>query len=302
MVDGCSGEFGTRGLCSKHYERWRRLDSPNILTGSNNTFLLQDRTLRDRLYAQVKSNGTCLEWTGYRDKNGYGRMSINNIPILTHRIAWEIENGPIPKGMHVLHKCDNPPCIKISHLFLGNQAINNQDCVQKGRDKKRGLRGEDHNQAKLTEDQAMEIRASDEQGKTLAERYGVTQTTISEIQKGKSWQHLPTTNKHSTNKTHKLAEVDVIAIRHSSEDSNVLAKRYGISRRSIDDARYGRSWVYLPNAKSAKEMSFHGKKFTPKDVLYIRTSDESSLILAAKYEVDKSSIDNIRSRRTWANI
>ena len=89
-----------------------------------------------------------------------------------------------------------------------------------------------------------------------------------------------------------------MTIRHSSEGSNILAKRYGVSRRTIDDARYGRTWVHLPDAQNAN----HGKKMKLEDVLYIRASEEKSKILAAKYEVDKSSIDNIRSRRTWTNI
>lgn len=302
IVDGCDGEYGTRGMCAKHYACWQRHGDPTIVKQVQ----IHGLEIKDRLYARTKAtnNGSsakykyCLEWTGSKDKNGYGRMRINDKPILVHRIAWEIHNGPIPEGRHILHYCDNPSCIRIDHLFLGDALANSQDCIQKGRDHKRGLRGENHNLAKLTENQVMEIRASSERGKTLAERHGVTQTTISEIRKGHSWGHLPILNK----RVHGLAEVDVIAIRHSSEGSNVLAKRYGVSRRTIDDARYGRSWEYLPDARNIKEMSFHGKKFTPEDVLHIRTSDESSKILAAKYEVDKSSIDNIRSRRTWANI
>lgn len=298
IIDGCDGKYGIRGLCPKHYGRWKKYGDPTIVKQEQ----LHGVTVEDRIYRNLKSNGDCLEWTGYRDKHGYGHMSVNGVPTLVHRTMWEVHNGPIPEGMCICHHCDNTSCVRIDHLFLGTQNDNNQDCIRKGRARKRGLQGEDHNQAKLTEDQIMEIRTSNEQGKILAKRYDVTQTTISEIQKGKSWQHLPLTDKHSTNKTHKLTAVDVITIRHSSEGSNVLAKRYGVSRWTIDDARYGRSWEYLPDARNIKEMSFHGKKFTPEDVLHIRTSDESSKILAAKYEVDKSSIDNIRSRRTWANI
>ncbi len=298
IVDGCDGEYGTRGMCAKHYACWQRHGDPTIVKQVQ----LHGFDVKDRLYANVKSNGTCLEWTGSKDKNGYGRMFLDGKPTLVHRIAWEIHNGPIPEGMHILHRFDNPPCIRIDHLFLGDQNANNQDCIQKGRAHKRGLRGEDHNQAKLTENQVMKIRASKEHVRILAEKYGVAQGTISDIQIGKSWQHLPIIDGRLDNRKHHFTEADVMAIRYSSEGSNVLAKRYGVSRRTIDDARYGHTWIHLPDAKNIEEMSFHGKKFTPKDVLYIRASDESSLILAAKYEVNKSSIDNIRSRRTWANI
>ena len=305
IVMGCDGEYGVNGMCQKHYRKWKRF-SDSYVIGSGKTlgakYSKHGPEIKHMLCTNTQYNGDCLEWTGYIASNGYGRLSINSLPALVHRIAWEIANGPVPEGLCVCHHCDNPRCIFPGHLFISDAKGNQVDCIQKGRSKCLSFKGERHLKAKLTEEQIMEIRASNEQGKALAERYGVAQTTISDIQKGKSWQHLPITDKHSTNKTHKLTTTDVMAIRHSSEGSNVLAKRYGVSRRTIDDARYGHTWIHLPDAKNIEEMSFHGKKFTPKDVLYIRASDESSLILAAKYEVNKSSIDNIRSRRTWANI
>jgi len=51
----------------------------------------------------------------------------------THRFAWELANGPIPEGMFVCHKCDNPPCCNVDHLFLGTPKENTTDMVNKGR-------------------------------------------------------------------------------------------------------------------------------------------------------------------------
>ena len=79
----------------------------------------------------VRAANGCLEWTGYKYK--YGSISIKGRLQKTHRLAWEIENGPIPDGLFVLHKCDNPACCDPTHLFLGTQKDNMQDALKKGR-------------------------------------------------------------------------------------------------------------------------------------------------------------------------
>lgn len=92
-------------------------------------------------------NSDCILWTGYRDKRGYGRFGIGSKVdksekiILTHRFIWEYCNGKIPDGLHVLHKCDNPPCVNVEHLFLGDDLDNNIDKAKKwrGRKSKKGL-------------------------------------------------------------------------------------------------------------------------------------------------------------------
>lgn len=75
----------------------------------------------------------CVEWEGARHPQGYGRTWVDGKSRRAHRVAWEETNGPIPEGMWVLHKCDNPPCVNIDHLFLGTAKDNAQDTVQKGR-------------------------------------------------------------------------------------------------------------------------------------------------------------------------
>lgn len=75
----------------------------------------------------------CVEWQGGRDKDGYGQTVVGGRKQRAHRVAWERIHGPIPAGMKVLHKCDNPPCVNPGHLFLGTQADNVRDCWDKGR-------------------------------------------------------------------------------------------------------------------------------------------------------------------------
>lgn len=80
----------------------------------------------------------CLEWTGCRIEDGYGRKITGSRKggrrlVLVHRWVWEKEFGPIPEGLCVLHRCDNPPCINLDHLFLGTLSDNALDRETKGR-------------------------------------------------------------------------------------------------------------------------------------------------------------------------
>lgn len=75
----------------------------------------------------------CSEWMASRNEDGYGRFRIQGITERAHRVAWVIANGPLPPGAHVLHSCDNPPCVLPAHLFLGDQPTNVADMLAKGR-------------------------------------------------------------------------------------------------------------------------------------------------------------------------
>lgn len=90
----------------------------------------------ERFLALASTDGTCWEWMGRRDKDGYGsfRMSPSETD-LAHRASWRLHRGPIPEGLFVLHRCDNPPCVNPEHLFLGTQADNVHDMYAKQRDR-----------------------------------------------------------------------------------------------------------------------------------------------------------------------
>ena len=77
-----------------------------------------------------------MVWTAYKDKDGYGLASVDNKTVRTHRVSYEMNHGPIPEGMYVLHKCDNPSCINPEHLFAGTQRDNVLDMRSKGRQAK----------------------------------------------------------------------------------------------------------------------------------------------------------------------
>lgn len=80
-------------------------------------------------------NSGCWLWTGCVTPKGYGYVGpkVSSGSRFAHRISWEAANGPVPDGMFVLHRCDNPPCVNPAHLFLGTARDNTEDMVRKGR-------------------------------------------------------------------------------------------------------------------------------------------------------------------------
>ena len=135
----------------------------------------------------------CHEWQGQLGNDGYGRISIGGSMMRAHRVAFELVNGPIQPGMHVLHRCDNPPCCNPDHLFLGTQADNMRDMKSKNRAGRHSAKGESHPRAKLTESIVVAIREAYEKGelqKDIAKRYDVAQITVSNIVTRKRWIHI----------------------------------------------------------------------------------------------------------------
>lgn len=84
-------------------------------------------------YFSIGGIDDCWHWYGILDKNGYGRLTIEGLNRLAHRISYEIHIAAIPRGMAVCHKCDTPPCVNQNHLWLGTQAQNMRDKKNKGR-------------------------------------------------------------------------------------------------------------------------------------------------------------------------
>ena len=169
-------------------------------------------TLEERFWSKVDRSGgpdACWPWTGYRRQNGYGQVCVDGRIEVAHRVAWQLANGPIPpETPNVLHHCDNPPCCNpygTKHLFVGTKADNSADMLQKGRSPAGDRsgprlhpgcmpRGEAHHNAKLTAEAIVAIRAAvvaGESQRSVAERYGIFQTTVSEIKRRVIWRHVP---------------------------------------------------------------------------------------------------------------
>ncbi len=107
-----------------------------------------------------------------------------------HRISWTIANGLIADGMYVLHKCDNPPCVRPDHLFIGSHAENMSDMVSKGRQH----RGVNTGGVVLNDATVGEILRKYSKGDTsalaLASAYCVQEATVRAIINGLTWTHV----------------------------------------------------------------------------------------------------------------
>jgi len=137
----------------------------------------------------------CMILTGSDNGTGYGRVHHAGRAMLGHRASWEIHNGPIPKGLVVCHKCDNPPCFNPQHLFIGTYSDNARDMLAKGRDRhpptSPKIQGEKHPLAKLTAAQVREIRSrKSEPRKKIASDYGISARHASSIICGTKWKYL----------------------------------------------------------------------------------------------------------------
>jgi hypothetical protein len=160
--------------------------------------LTDGESILRRLAARSRAEGQCLVWTGARHSNGYGSITIGGRRgkrESVHRAAWTARHGEPPaETPYVLHRCDNPPCWRDDHLFLGTHADNMADMDHKGRRWTSQRRCEDAPGAKLTNAQVAEIKrrltAGDTQ-KLIADTYGVSKVAIGHIWRGRNFLEVP---------------------------------------------------------------------------------------------------------------
>ena len=135
----------------------------------------------------IAAIGPCVMWTGYRNRAGYGTRKVGGRMVLAHRHAWTEIHGN-PGALCVCHRCDQPACINVAHLFVGTPADNAADKVAKERQGR--TKGERQWMAKLTDDQVRAIRASTETQAAIGLRFGITQANVSHIRSRKTWAHV----------------------------------------------------------------------------------------------------------------
>lgn len=155
---------------------------------------MKKQTLEERFWPKViKLFGmnSCFEWVAAKDRAGYGSIGLNGKVISAHRASWIIHNGPIPNGGWVLHKCDNPSCVRPSHLFIGNHKSNMKDKVSKSR--QHHPSGSKNGRTKLADMDVIQIRIDHSNGKStteIAKEKGIHRHSAWMIVTNKSWKHI----------------------------------------------------------------------------------------------------------------
>lgn len=149
--------------------------------------------LAARFARHVVAGATCHVWTGAKNNLGYGMITVDGRQRLAHRVAYELRNGPIPSGMVVRHRCDNPECVRAEHLELGTMKDNTSDMVKRGRARHGCARGSTHPGSKISESDAALIKlliACGVKPTSLARLYDVSATLVRNIASGRAWAHV----------------------------------------------------------------------------------------------------------------
>jgi hypothetical protein len=228
---------------------------------------------RDRhrflLKLDVHPNG-CWHWKNARmGAGGYGMFYLDGETMGAHRASHILFKGPIPEGQFILHSCDDRTCVNPEHLRAGTHAENMQESVNRARH----TMGSDQSQSKLTEGQVEALRGEYVPGRygegfRLANKYGISQSTVSKIVRGEVWKHVTTDigfapsddapyQNPLAGEGHNLAKVtekDVLEMRRlraGGTSLNALAERFGVKMPQVSAICLGRAWAHVPPTRES---------------------------------------------------
>lgn len=233
--------------------RYGKYSKKRTIPSSSHEFQEYIKTLLEK---HVIKNEGCWEWVGSKNKHGYGDIRPNRRHMNSSRAAYIAYKGFIPKGMYILHTCDNRSCCNPDHLWLGTAPDhlwlgtakdNMQDMVKKGRNKK--LKGSECPWATINEDIVLDILDMLKKNintREIAKKYNIKLSMISDIKTGHRWRHVgDRTGINVIPYKRKLTKFDVIDIKKriaAGEKLRSIATAYGCAESSIGDIKHGRSW------------------------------------------------------------
>lgn len=181
-IEGCEKVADARGWCRMHYVRWQTHGSPLVGGWPDaEQFFWQNVDKNGPIHPILKT--ACWLWTASKNELGYGVITVEGKRTRAHRYSYFLAHGRWPEP-HCLHHCDHPPCVRPDHLHEGNPQANATDKVSRGRQPK----GEKVGTAKLSDADERIVRQLLSEGvyqKDIAARFGVDQSTISNIKTGK---------------------------------------------------------------------------------------------------------------------
>lgn len=211
-----------------------------------------------RFWAHVEKTATCWLWTGSVDKDGYGKYGKLE---KAHRLSWLLHYGLLPDNLLVCHHCDNPPCVRPEHLFLGTNSDNQQDAIRKGR--KYMPQGEECSWTRVPEEdiEAVFRLVGTLSQRLIAQRLGLSQGYVSELLAGSArratTQYLSAPSPEALGRftrgdDHPRAQLrahDIIpifqeAIRGAS--ARMIASTRTVTYRAILDVLKRRTWTHVP--------------------------------------------------------
>lgn len=211
-------------------------------------------TIVERLLSKVKVNANgCFEWQMYRRPDGYGTIRIDTIAHRAHRLSYQTFRGPIPDGLFVCHRCDNPACINPAHLFLGTPKDNAQDAASKDRT----MFGTDHTWSKLSDKTVRAIFEMYNTGRytqgDIAKHFDICQQEVHWVLAGKIWQRAdkPAVQKRTCRilRGKLLTQDDVRQIRRLLDDPKNkqadIGKMFNVSQGVVSSIKTRRAWRTL---------------------------------------------------------
>lgn len=193
-VDGCSICGGgkpvyCRGWCRMHYWRWQKYGSPYVTINRPPGLTLLE-TFQWYMPGDPPDDSSCWLWSGGAfSEDGYGLVGFEGKMLRAHVISYRLFIGDVPDTHLIRHRCDTPPCVHPLHLLSGTTLDNMRDKVAR----QRQSRGSALHTSRLTGGDVVAIRHLYETGvsqTSLAERYGVSQSSISALVLRKTWKHV----------------------------------------------------------------------------------------------------------------